>query len=62
MLEDNLATQRATLDQKVADAKDKFTDLAWYRMWVHNPDADLSFLEGELENTLAMWKERLAEE
>ena len=62
MLEDNLATERDTLAQKVADAEDKFTDLAWYRMWVHNPDADLSFLEGELEKTLAMWKERLAEE
>ena len=62
MLEDHLATERDTLAQKVAAAEDKFTDLAWYRMWVHNPDADLSFLEGELDKTVAMWKERLAEE
>lgn len=32
MLKDNLATKRATLDQKVANAEDKFTELAWYMM------------------------------
>ena len=31
-------------------------------MWVHNPDADSSFLEGELDKVVAVWKERLAEE
>ena len=34
MLEDNLATEWAELAQKVADAEDKFTDFAWYRLWV----------------------------
>ena len=46
----------------VADAEDKFTDLAWHRCWVNNPDMDLTFLEGELEKTLAIWKARLKEE
>ena len=35
--------------------------MAWYRMWANNPDLDLSFLEGELDNTLTIWKARLAE-
>lgn len=34
MLKVDLATERETLAQKVADAEDKFTELAWYRMWV----------------------------
>ena len=46
MLEADLATERKTLAQKVADAEDKFTELAWYRMWVNNPDVNLSFLGG----------------
>ena len=62
MLEENLATKQAELAQKVADVEDKFTDLAWYRMWVNNLDSDLSFSEGELEKTLAIWKARLTEE
>ena len=62
MLEENLATERDTLAEKVADAEDKFTDLAWYRCWVNNPDIDLAFLEGGLEKTLAIWQTRLKEE
>ena len=62
MLEESLATERETLAQKVADAEDKFTELAWYRMWVNNPSVDLSFLGGELEKTLDLWQARLKEE
>lgn len=62
MLEENLATERETLALKVADAEDKFTELAWYRMWVNNPDVNFSFLEGDLEKTLALWRARLKEE
>ena len=62
MLEADLATERETLAQKVADAEDKFTELAWYRMWVNNPEVNLSFLGGELERTLELWQARLKEE
>lgn len=62
MLEENLATERETLAQKVADAEDKFTELAWYRMWVNNPDVDSSFLGNDLEKTLELWQARLKEE
>lgn len=62
MLEENLATERATLAQKVADAEDKYTDLARYRMWANNPNVDFAFLEDELEKTLAIWQARLKEE
>ena len=41
MLEADLATERETLAQKVADAEDKFTKLAWYRMWVNKRNVDL---------------------
>ena len=62
MLEADLATERKTLAQKVADAEDKFTELAWYRMWVNNPDVNLSFLGGDSERTLELWQARLKEE
>lgn len=62
MLEADLATERETLAQKVADAEDKFTELAWYRMWVNNPDVNLSFLGEDLERTLVIWRARLKEE
>lgn len=54
MLEADLATERETLAQKVADAKDKFIELAWYRMWVNNPNVDLTFLGSDLEKTLEL--------
>ena len=62
MLEADLATERETLAQKVADAEDKFTELAWYRMWMNNPNVDLSFLGSDLEKTLELWQARLKEE
>ena len=55
MLEENLATERETLAQKVVDAEDKFTELAWYRMWVNNPKVDLDFLGNDFERTLELW-------
>ena len=54
--EDNLDKEQAGLKNKIVDAEDKFTDMAWYRIWMMNPDLDLSFLEGELEITLATWR------
>ena len=62
MLEENLATEQKTLEQKVADAEDKYTELAWYRMWVFNPDVDLEFLVNDKEKLLELWKARLEEE
>ena len=62
MLEESLATERETLAQKLADAEDKFTELAWYRMWVNNPNVDLDFLGNDLEKTLDLWQARLKEE
>ena len=62
MLEENLATEQKTLEQKVADAEDKFTELAWYRMWVYNPNVDLDFLGSDREKLLELWQARLVEE
>lgn len=62
MLEENLATERETLAQKIVDAEDKFTELAWYKMLVNNSNVNLSFLEGDLEKTLELWQARLKEE
>ena len=60
--EDTLTRERAKLKKKIEEAEDKSVDMAWYRMWANNPDLDLSFLENELDRTLAIWKARLAEE
>ena len=46
----------------MADAEDKFTELAWYKMWVNNPNVDLDFLGNDLEKTLELWQTRLKEE
>ena len=62
MLEENLATEQKTLEQRVADAEDKFTELAWYRMWVFNPNVDLEFLGSDKEKLLELWQARLVEE
>ena len=62
MLEENLATEQKTLEQRVADAEDKYTDLAWYRVWVYNPDADFDFLGSEKEKLFKLWQARLEEE
>lgn len=62
MLEENLATEQKTLEQKVADAEDKYTELAWYRMWVFNPNVDLEFLGSDNEKLLELWQARLVEE
>ena len=62
MLEENLATEQRTLEQRVADAEDKYTDLAWYRVWVYNPDADFDFLGSEKERLFKLWQARLEEE
>ena len=62
MLEENLATKQRTLEQRVADAEDKYTDLAWYRVWTYNPNADFDFLGSEKERLFALWEARLEEE
>ena len=62
MLEENLATEQRTLEQRVADAEDKYTDLAWYRVWVYNPDADFDFLGSEKKKLFKLWQARLEEE
>ena len=62
MLEENLATEQKTLEQRVADAEDKYTNLAWYRVWVYNPDADFDFLGSEKERLFKLWQARLEEE
>ena len=54
MLEENVATERETLAQKVEYAEDKFTELAWYRMWVYNPNVDLDFLGSDREKLLEL--------
>ena len=62
MLEENLATEQKTLEQRVGDAEDKYTELAWYRMWVFNPSVDLEFLGEDKEKLLELWQARLVEE
>ena len=46
----------------MADAEDKYTELAWYRMWVFNPSVDLEFLGEDREKLLDLWQARLEEE
>ena len=62
MLEENLATEQKTLEQRLADAEDKYTELAWYRMWVFNPSVVLEFLREDKEKLLELWQARLEEE
>ena len=62
MLEENLATEKATFAQRVADAEDKYTELAWYRVWTYNPDANYEFLGSEKEKLFALWEARWEEE
>lgn len=50
------------MKQNIEDVEDRSTDMAWYRLWSTNLDLDLSFLEEELEPTLAKCKVRLEEE
>ena len=57
-----MAKEQVELKQESEDAEDRPIDMAWYRLWSTNPDLDLSFLEEELEPTLAKWKVRLEEE
>ena len=57
-----MARERAELKKKIEEAEDKSVDMPWSRMWVNNPDLDLSFMDSELDRTLAIWKARLAEE
>lgn len=45
MAEELLAKEQAELKQKIEDAEDKATDMAWYRLWSTNPDSDLFFLK-----------------
>lgn len=54
MLEGNLAAEQKTLEQRVADAEDKYTEMAWYRVWTYNPDANFDFLGSEKERLLAL--------
>ena len=49
---DNLAKEQAGLKKKIEDAEDRFTDMAWYRMWTMNPNLDLSFLEGDRKSVV----------
>lgn len=62
MVEDLLSKEQADLAQKLADREDKLVDTTLFRVWSMNQDIDLSFLEGELEKTLARWKVRLEED
>ena len=62
MLEENLATEKATFAQRVADAEDKYTEMAWYRVWTYNPDANYEFLGSEKEKLFALWEARWEEE
>ena len=46
LAEDNLAKEQAELKNKIEDVEDKFTDMAWYRMWTMNPDCGSIFPGG----------------
>ena len=60
--EDSLAKEQDTFNTRLADGEDALVDTAMFRVWVHNPNIDLSFLRGEAEATVARWKVRLEDE
>lgn len=50
------------MEQKITAGKDELIDMAMYRFWEYNQNADISFMEDKAEGLLAKWKVRLEEE
>ena len=62
LAQEALAKVEAEVEEKINVGKDELIDLAMYRFWEHNQNADISFMESEAEGLLARWKIRLEEE
>ena len=59
---DNLAKVEAETADNINAGRDDLVDLAMYRVWEHNQNIDISFMQGEAEGLLKRWKARLEEE
>lgn len=59
---DNLAKVEAETSKKINAGRDDLVDLAMYRVWEHNQNIDISFMQSEAANLLTRWKARLEEE
>ena len=59
---DNLAKVEAETSEKINAGRDDLVDLAMYRVWEHNQNINISFMQGEAEGLLKRWKARLEEE
>lgn len=60
--QDALTGLEVEIKDKINAGKDELVDLYMYRVWEHNQDIDISFMEGEEEGLLKTWKARLEEE
>lgn len=58
----NLAKVEVETTDKINAGRDDLVDLAMYRVWEHNQNIDISFMQGENEGLLNKWKARLDEE
>lgn len=52
LAQEALAKVEAEVDDKINAGKDELIDLAMYRIWEHNQNIDISFMEGEVEGML----------
>lgn len=62
LAKDAFAKTEAEVEQRINAGKDDLIDLAMYIFWVANQNADISFMEDEVEALLAKLKVRLKEE
>ena len=62
LAQEALAKMEIGVEQKIIVGKDELIDLAMYRFWEYNQNADISFMEDEAEGLLARWKIQLEEE
>ena len=52
LAQEALAKVKAEMEDKINAGKDELIDLAMYRVWGHNQNMDISFVEGEAEGLL----------
>lgn len=62
LAKDTLAKTEAEVEQRITAGKDELINLAMYRFWEANQNADISFMEDEAEGLLAKWKVHPEEE
>lgn len=62
IVEDELAKERAEMQEKITKEENEIIEVAMYRIWSANQDAAISFMGDVQENLLARWKARWQEE